>query len=276
MRYQTIEIQVPGQQEGPAILSSYILDNIAAVPERKRPAVLVVTGGGYYKRSDREQEPVAMQFLGMGCHAFLLHYSIVPHRFPVALQELALSVAVIREHAAEWNVDPERILVCGFSAGGHLSCSLGTFWNHPVAYEAIGKTPEQIKPDGLILCYPVITSGAFRHAGSISNLLGEDPEDALLELVSLEKQVSADMPPVFLWHTLADQTVPVENSLLLAMALKRANVNFELHIYPNGRHGLSLATKETAGSDESLQEPCCQTWISLVKLWIETKYPEGQ
>ncbi len=271
MRYETIDITAPGQQEGPAKLSAYILDNLKAEPGRKRTTVIVVPGGGYWNCADREQEPVAMRFLGMGCHAFILNYSVAPHRFPVSLRELALSVAAIREHAQEWHVDPDRILVCGFSAGGHLSCSLGTFWNRPDVYGEIGKTPEEIKPNGLILCYPVISSGEYRHQGSVNKLLGEDPDEELVELFSLENQVTPDMPPVFLWHTLTDENVPVENSLLLAGALKRAGVNFEFHLYPSGGHGLSLAIEETSGGNESLVEPCCQTWISLVQSWIETR-----
>lgn len=271
MRYETIDITVPGQQEGPAKLSAYILDNLKTEPKRRRTAVIVVPGGGYWNCSDREQEPVAMRFLGMGCHAFILNYSVAPHRFPVSLRELAMSVAAIREHAAEWHIDTDRILVCGFSAGGHLTCSLGTFWNRPVAYEAIGKTPEEIRPNGLILCYPVISSGEYRHQGSMNQLLGENPDPELAELFSLENQITADMPPVFLWHTLTDENVPVENSLLLANALRRADVNFEFHLYPSGGHGLSLATEETSGGKESLVEPCCQTWISLVQSWIEAR-----
>ena len=285
MRYEVYDLEVPGQQSGPAVLTAYLLDAVSAAPDKKRPAVIVVPGGGYNRCSDREKEPVAMQFLAMGYHAFLLDYSVDPHRFPVSLTELALAVATLRKHAQEWRVDPDAILVCGFSAGGHLACSLGTFWNDPVSYRAIGKTPEQVRPDGLILCYPVITSGEFRHPGSIEMLLGEaaaepkeqsSPSDReLLEKVSLERQVSTGMPPVFLWHTLTDQTVPVENSLLLAAALRRCNVSFELHIFPTGCHGLALANKETGGNQERLIEPCCQTWISLVKSWIENTIEFG-
>lgn len=294
MRYETHNLTVPGQQESPAVLTAYLLDAISTAPDRQRPAVIVVPGGGYWNRSDREKEPIAMQFLAMGCHAMILDYSVAPHRFPVSLQELALAVATVREHAQEWHVNPNGILVCGFSAGGHLACSIGTFWNDKISYEAIGKTPQQVKPDGLILCYPVITSGEFRHPGSMKKLLGEEvvtaalengqtdgtgeqtteiaQAKALLQKVSLELQVTADMPPVFLWHTLTDDNVAVENSLLLASAMRRHGVNFELHIFPSGGHGLALATEETGGSQERLVEPCCQTWISLVQSWIETRF----
>lgn len=272
MRYEVHTLDVPGQQEGPAKLTAYLLDVISVAPKKQRPAVIVVPGGGYQRRSDREKEPVAMQFLAMGYHAFVLDYSVAPHRFPVALTELALAVAVIRDHAKEWHVDPAGILVCGFSAGGHLACSLGTFWNDPVSYEGIGRTAGQVRPDGLILCYPVITSGEFKHPGSIEMLAGE----AAVDKVSLERHVTSSMPPVFLWHTLTDGTVPVENSLLLAAAMRRSGVSFELHIFPSGCHGLSLANEETGGDQERYTEPCCQSWISLVKSWIETRYPSGR
>lgn len=275
MRYEVLEVQVPGQMDGPAKLTAYVLDNISVAEDRRRPAVIVVPGGGYWNRSDREKEPVAMQFLAMGCHAFVLDYSVAPHHFPVSVRELFQAAAMIRERAEEWNVDPDGILVCGFSAGGHLACSLGTFWNQPLTYEALGRKPEEGKPDGLILCYPVITSGEFRHPGSIQKLLGEDPDPDTLSLVSLEHQVTGDMPPVFLWTTQTDGTVPVENSLLLAAAIQRAGVSLEFHLYPSGVHGLSLATKETAGNRESLVEPCCQSWISLVQSWIETNYKQS-
>lgn len=270
MRYENIGIAVPGQMEGPAQLTAYLLDPVSTEQDRKRPAVIVVPGGGYWNRSDREQEPIAMQFLAMGCHSFILNYSVAPHRFPVSLLELAAAVALVREHAAGWSVDDGGILVCGFSAGGHLTCSLGTFWNKPFVCDAIGKEPWQIRPNGLILSYPVITSGPYRHTGSMEKLLGDNPDTGLLTQVSLELQVTEEMPPVFLWHTVTDESVPVENSLLLAGAMRKSGVNFELHIFPSGCHGVALANRETGGDQKRLIEPCCQSWISLVQSWIET------
>lgn len=302
MKYEKTELSVPGQKTGPAVLTLYLLDALSVAPEKKRPLVIVLPGGGYNRRSDREREPVVMQFLAMGCHAAVLDYSVAPNRFPVALREAALAVAEIRGHAPEYHVDENAILVCGFSAGGHLACSVGTFWNRPVMgemiSETVGKTQGQIRPNGLILCYPVVTAGEFRHQGSFDDLLGTGWEtrsvkgagtntktnagtnagtnaegDTLLSrLVSLELQAGEGMPPVFLWHTVTDETVPVENSLLLAGALRRAGADFEMHLYPTGRHGLSLATEETAGNRERSVEPCCQTWISLVKSWIENRF----
>lgn len=271
MKYEKTKLRVPGQKTGAAVLTAYLLDSISVAPEKRRPMVIVIPGGGYQRRSDRESEPVVMKYLAMGFHACILDYSVSPNRFPTALYELALAVAQIRRHAGEWKVKQDGIFVCGFSAGGHLACSLGTFWHKPEVYEAVGCTAEEVRPDGLILCYPVVTSGEHCHAGSFLELLGEDADDELRGQVSLERHVTAQMPPVFLWHTATDQSVPVENSLLLAAALQRAKVNFEMHIYPSGCHGLSLATVETGGSEERLVEPCCQTWISLVQSWIENR-----
>lgn len=271
MKYDKIELKVPGQQTGAALLTVYLLDSISVAPGRLRPMVIVVPGGGYSRCSDRESEPVAMKYLAMGYDACILNYSVSPNRYPTALRELALAVAVIRGHAAEWRIKSDGIFVCGFSAGGHLACSLGTFWDQQEVYEPIGCRPEEVRPDGLILCYPVITSGEFCHAGSFVELLGEAADEKLRSRVSLENQISSRMPPVFLWHTVTDQSVPVENSLLLAAALQRARVSFEMHLYPSGCHGLALASEETGGSEERLVEPCCQTWISLVQSWIENR-----
>lgn len=268
MRVEKRQIIVPGQVTGPTSLTGYLLDSISVNPDKLRPAVIVLPGGGYIRRSDRESEPIALQFMSMGCHGFVLDYSVAPNRFPVSLRELAEAVAVIREHGAEWKVDTNRIIACGFSAAGHLACSLGVFWDRDFAWEAINRTPEEIRPDGLILNYPVITSGEFKHAGSVLSLLGEEATKEETEGISLERFVTEKMPRAFLWHTYTDASVPLENTLLLADAMRKHHVNFELHVYPAGVHGLSLANEETAGSDENLLEPSCQSWISLAKTWI--------
>ena len=271
MKYDKINLVVEGQKTGEARLTVYLLDPVSVSPEKRRPLVIVVPGGGYQRCSDRESEPVAMQFLAMGCHACVLDYSVSPNRFPVALRELAAAIATVRDHAEEWYVDPESVLVCGFSAGGHLACSIGTFWNRSVAYEGIKRTAREVRPDGLILCYPVITSGEHCHPGSFQELLGENTQPELGQAVSLELHVTDQMPPVFLWHTVTDDTVPVENSLLLAWAMQKNRVNYEMHIYPSGCHGLSLATEETAGNRANMLEPACQSWVLMVQSWIENQ-----
>ncbi|MGN0159661.1 MAG: alpha/beta hydrolase [Brotaphodocola sp.] len=250
--------------------TAYLLDEDSGNPKRCRAAVIICPGGGYGHLSKREGEPIAMQYLAMGYHAFVLRYSVAPARFPTALQELALLVANIRQNAAEWKVNPKQIVVSGFSAGGHLACSLGTFWNRAFVYEPLGLMPEMIRPDAMILGYPVVSSGSCCHRGSFENLLGRHADDeAMRHLVSLEFQVGEHTPKTFLWHMMTDRSVPVQNSFLLAQALADHHVSLELHIYPVGTHGLALGTKETSGGQEKFVEMQCQSWLGLVKCWME-------
>lgn len=175
---------------------------------------------------------------------------------------------MIREHAKEWHIEERKVVLLGFSAGGHLAASLGTFWNKEFVYEALKIEPKRIRPDGLVLAYPVITAWEFAHQDSFRALLGEEYEERK-ELVSLENQVGEDMMPVFLWHTFEDESVPVENSLLFAHALRKKNIPFELHIYQKGRHGLSLANGETnPANEENLIVLECQNWITMAGTWI--------
>lgn len=270
MKYLDIAISVPGQTGGSVTLTAYLLSSIAEHPPKQRAAVIICPGGGYSRRSEREAEPVALQLTAMNCHAFILHYSVSPSRFPTALLELAKAVSIVRGHAGEWDLDPQQIYVMGFSAGGHLAGSLGGFWNQELVTSRLQLPAELVKPNGMILCYPVIMmDGPHHHRGSANCLLGQDADCECRALVSLEQQVNKDTPRTFLWHTYTDQSVPVENSLKLAAALKAHNVSLELHIFPEGRHGLSLADRETAGDQEQLFQPTCQVWISLLKKWLK-------
>ncbi len=276
MRYDTTTIAIEGQKTGSVTLHHYLLDSLAVAPDRLRPAVIVCPGGGYSHRSDKEGEPIVMQFLAAGCHGFILDYSVDPNRFPTALLELALAVAIIRMHSKEWHVDPDRIFVCGFSAGGHLAASLGVFWNREFVWKTLGLTAQDVRPNGMILSYPVISSASFGHQRSFDCLLGTEEDGKedraeerwTREFVSLERQVSEDTVPAFIWHTVEDASVPVENSLTFGLALKEHGIPFEMHLYPHGCHGLGLGNRETAGSDESRVIPAVQTWISLATGWI--------
>lgn len=273
MKFLSWKVVLPKEQgmireEEAADATAYLLD--WGEKPKVRPAVVICPGGGYHNLSPREGEPIAMQFLSMGYHAFVLRYRVAPTCFPTSLQELALLMAQIRRHSREWNVDPDRIAVAGFSAGGHLACSLGTFWNREFVCGPLGVKAEEIRPDGMILSYPVITSGQWAHANSFIHLLGEDAEnEEKRRLVSLEFQVGPHTPKTFLWHTAADEIVPVQNSLLLADALVRNHVSLELHIYPEGPHGLSLATEDTSVGLGERIEPWCQSWISLAGEWMK-------
>ena len=278
MKYQEIELQVPYEKAGIChsdycpMLFAYVqeeTDQIAA--SSRRPAVIVCQCVGYRFTSDREAEPVALKYAAMGYHAFVLRYSVAPDVFPAPQLELAAAIHTVRAHAEEWHVAADKVVVTGFSAGGHLAGSLACMWNQERLYGPLGLTEEQIRPDGAILCYPVITSGPFAHRGSFENLLGDRYEE-LLEEVSLEKAAGPQVPPVFLWHTVADEAVPVENSLLFMQALQRHHVPFEAHLYPDGQHGLSLADPLTSTDDSQLL-PHVADWILLAEKWLRKTFP---
>lgn len=276
----------PIQKEGSlpeTRLTVYIQDHFEEVNIDQRPLVLICPGGGYVYTSAREDEALAMQFLAMGCHVAVLKYSCAPARYPVALTELASAMLLIREHEEEWYIQPGAVIVLGCSAGAHLAASLGTLWKEDFLGKAVGATGERqrlLRPDGMILCYPVITSGPFAHRGSFENLLGEEAgkeerwaePGSLLRSLSLEERVSEDTPPAFLWHTFEDESVPVENSLLFVSALRKAGVPVEFHLYPRGGHGLGLANRLTATRAGGAIQEECTTWISLVRTWIESTY----
>lgn len=256
-------------QEG-ADLTAYLLDPLPQAPDRLRPAVIILPGGGFGFVSPREDQPVALEFLRAGFQAFVLHYHVEPETYPLALMELARCVALIRKRAGEWNIDPSGIMVCGFSAGSHVAGCLGTMWNRSSLYGPLGLTDQAIRPDGMILCYPVITAGEYGHQLSFERLLGKEGavNPDLRATVSLENQVGSHVPPTFLWHTWDDQNVPVENSLLLAQALRKAGVSLELHLYAHGRHGLSLANPEVSDESGDCVVPHCQGWMALAIDWI--------
>lgn len=204
---------------------------------RTRPGVLILPGGGYSRTSDRESEPVALRFAALGYIPFVLRYSCAPLSFPVALREAAMAVRYIRENSGELDVDPHMVAAVGFSAGGHLCGTLGTLYDGAEVAD-IGPG-ELLRPDALGLCYPVAVSWGRTHEESFENISGGDR--ALRDRLSLEKLVRGDMPPVFLWHTREDASVPCRNSLLLACAMEEAGVDFAFHLYHRGSHGLSNA-----------------------------------
>ncbi len=233
---------------------------------RRRPAVLVLPGGGYAFTSEREATPIALEFLTCGAASFLLHYSVAPDRFPISVCQVYAAIKQIRENADEWNIDPDRITVIGFSAGGHLAASSGVLWNTEIIRKC-GFVGEDHKPNGMILAYPVISGGEKAHRGSFNNLLGENADPEMVEYLSLENRVTADTPRAFIWHTYEDTTVPVENSLLFASALVKNGISTELHIYPHFRHGLSLAN-DLLCTDYTPRMSKVASWIYLAKEWL--------
>ena len=248
MRLERIHLNTGG-----AYMDCYFLDTSEKLRySTSRPVVVICPGGGYLRTSDREGEPIAMAFAAQGFHTVVLRYPCAPTRFPTALLCLGEAMLWLRGHAA----------------GGHLAASLGVFWQEPFMAEHLGCKSEDIRPNAMILGYPVITSGEFAHRGSFENLLGESPSPERLEYVSLEKRVTAATPPAFLWTTYTDEIVPMENTMLFASALRTAGVPFELHVYSIGEHGLGLAGKVTENHLGERVCPACEGWVTLACAWL--------
>ncbi|MDV4152079.1 alpha/beta hydrolase [Clostridium sp. AL.422] len=259
-------------KDSSAYINVYIPDNSEEINiNKKRTTIVICPGGGYVGTSDREAEPVAFRFLSEGFNVIILRYSVAPNRFPSAILELSATMNYVHEMSETWNVDNNKIIVCGFSAGGHLVGSLGVLWNKDFISEALKIKKSNIKPNGMILGYPVITSGEFAHKGSFENLLGEESSKEEREKLSLEKLVSKDTPQTFLWHTFDDGAVPVENSLLFANSLNENKIPFELHIYPSGVHGLSLCDETSANkNDLNHINTHVESWFKLAIKWIDS------
>ena len=207
-----------------------------------RGLVLICPGGGYAMRAEHEGAPVARAFNAHGLHAAVVHYRVAPHRYPAPQLDLARALRLCRAHAPAWGIRPDRIAVCGFSAGGHLAASLGVM--HARTELADGGDLDQVscRPDALVLGYAVISADRQHgHQGSFDALLGPEADAAARADVSLELLVDGQTPPAFLWHTSDDPAVSPANSTAFADALACHGIPYELHVYPHGAHGLGLA-----------------------------------
>lgn len=229
--------------------------------------VIIFPGGGYEWHSPREAEPVANAFGAAGWKPWILYY---PVKEPgsqyscLGLDPLRCGAGAVKRVRASMPEKP--VIVCGFSAGGHAAASLGVHWNDDTVFQK--EEQKLIRPDGMVLCYPVITCGPWAHRGSIENLAGENKD--LIAYFSLEDHVDPKTPPAFLWHTASDESVPVQNSLMFAQKLSKEKVPFELHIYPKGPHGLSLATKEVDEPAKGrLADAHVAGWFDQCLQWLE-------
>lgn len=278
----------------------------------KRPGVIICPGGGYFNLSDREAEPIALAFNAMGYHAFILRYSVFLREgepfeslfgkefaprpetdHPAPVRELGMAMLAIREHAEDWQVDMDRIALCGFSAGAHNAAMFGVYWDQPLLTEALHTTPEAIRPAALILCYGLTdyvfmeewlrTGSDFTKqffARSTGAFLGKtefSPEE--LRAISPAVLVNRNTPPTFLWATSRDGLVPVQHTLHFAEGLAGAGVPFEVHVYEEGDHGLALGTLATATVRQQLNADAAQ-WIPQAERWLGKRFslelPEQQ
>ncbi len=229
-------------------LTTYISYECRELNMPPRPAIVICPGGGYKWLSDREAEPIAKEFFARGFNCFILRYSVAEDAvFPRPLVEASRAVVHVRENAEKYNVDPEKVFIIGFSAGGHLAASLGTMWHEDFAKASDGMPYGLNRPTGMILCYPVITSGEFAHRGSFDSLLGtKTPTEEQNRAYSLEYRVSDKTVPAYICHSFEDVTVPVQNALFFMNAMAAAKVPFESHVFPFGPHGFSLANEEVS------------------------------
>jgi acetyl esterase/lipase len=243
MKIATLELTNEG-----VTLTAYLLDASGEMPNASiRPAVLIFPGGAYRGCSEREAEPVAMAFLAEGYHAFVLRYSLNENAaFPRPLNDAEEALETIRSRSGEWGVDPERVAVCGFSAGGHLAAALGVMG--------------RVRPNAMILGYPCILA-------SMSGILPAP-------IPAVDEAVDALTPPAFIFHTYADTLVPVINALAMGFALERAKVPFEMHIFQNGVHGLSLAKPVTSGGIRSMADADAAKWFGLCVSWLKNVFGE--
>jgi acetyl esterase/lipase len=221
------------------------------------PSVLIFPGGGYHRRAPHEAELVGEYLASNGFGAAVAHYRVSPHRHPAPLADARRAIRRMRERALEWNLDPARIAVLGFSAGGHLAATLAT--------QSEGDTDDDplaarfsSRPDAVALAYPVISLVEHAHEGSVQALLGAGATPADRAALSAERNVGPTTPPAFLFHTADDPAVPVQNSLAFARACADHGIPCELHVFPHGRHGVGLAQ----------DDPVLGQWPALLCAWL--------
>ena len=250
-------------------LTVYSLQNLSAMGRQNilRPTILICPGGGYRDVSQRESEPIAMQFTAKGYNVLVLSYSCAPNRFPTQLREVAAAMELIHSNAEIWHCDPERVAILGFSAGGHLAGHYSTCFDCAEVRELF---PQSKAVKASVLCYPVITGyPPHRHLGSFANLTGhEEPTEEDMAKFSLENQVTEKTPPTFLWHTAEDKGVPPMNSLLYAQALAENKVPFTIHVYPFGVHGLSTVDEQTL-NEVTDKTRLAGGWIDELLKWLK-------
>ncbi len=230
---------------------------------RSRAAIVVCPGGGYGHLANHEGPVVGEWLAGLGVTGVVLRYRLGPkYRHPCMHQDVSRAMRLVRAKADELGIDRDKVGVLGFSAGGHLAATISTQWDdgNPESADPIERYSS--RPDLSVLVYPVISMvESWTHAGSRQNLLGPDAPREIWERMSAERNVNDRTPPAFLFHTADDQAVPVENSLMYAMAMRKHGVPFELHVYEHGRHGVGLAS----------DNPVLSTWPGLCAKWLATR-----
>ena len=274
--YEYFGVKKPEGPNAEAILEYCLHSRSSFYPSRTHPAMIVCAGGGYYGICEREGEPVAAAYFGHGYQMFVMRYSCAPQKYPTQLIEGAMAVAYVRKNAAELQVDPDMIAIAGFSAGGHFVGMTATLTGEPEVRAALGEDADLAKPSAAIMGYPVI-SADYDTSHTIRVISGGDPE--LIKKVSLEKHVTADSAPAFIWSTFNDNLVHVRNAIEMACAYREAGAPVELHVYENGPHGLATATRPSAAPKgildgcaiEEYVNPTVATWFEMSLTWLKNR-----
>lgn len=250
------------ENDSQACLTCFLNPVLRTVGRRYRIGMVILPGGSYFEIQEREAEPVAVRYMGYGMQCFILRYSVCGDaRYGRALYQLCESIALLRKNCEIWDIDPERIVVCGFSAGGHLAASLGCYGRRLSAWAGY-----PVIPNALLLGYPVITAGTFAHEPSVHSCLLQ--KNLMKEEISLERHVTKEMPPVFLWACADDEEVMVQNTLIFSFSLAAESIPFELHIFPSGGHGGSLGDECTARIEGQIDRDYAK-WFPLSLSWLQ-------
>ena len=260
---------VPRPENAAGYLNTYVPFAITEIKPKLRPAMLVIAGGGYKIVSQREKEVVAVKYSVDGYSAFTLDYSVdTPYPFP--LLEACMAVIYIRQNAAKYNVDVNHVAAIGFSAGGHLAAMLSNIYDEKEIRGVLGDKVNLAKLDAVLLCYPVITMGQSTHQGTRDIITGGNKE--LAERLSMEKRVTKNSAPAFLWHVFEDDCVDVSNSLMLAQAYRKEGVPFSLHVFEKGWHGVSVCSDETENNHDVVERltPVAK-WYDLSVDWLASR-----
>ena len=245
-----------------AYLDVYVADKIK---DLTRKAILVIPGGGYGGVcAEREGEPIAMAFMPYGYNAFVLNYPCRKKPFPSHLIVASKAMKHIRDNAEKYNIDAQKVFAIGFSAGGHLAASLGTMWDKKEIYDEIDMPLGYNKPDGMMLIYPVLSD----HYGSMQNLfMNQTPTEEELAIGNINNYVNENSAPAFIVHTSNDEIVPVKNSIAFADKLAEQGIKFELHIYPDGPHGVALGNQITRCGNEKWENKSIAKWVENAVFW---------
>jgi len=279
MIVETIELQ---EGLSNATLTAYIQEQYDYNAFHKKPAIIICPGGAYLGYTEKETEPVALRFLAEGFNAFVLRYSIgAMARFPAPLIDTAKAVMLIRENAGKWNIHPDRIYLCGFSAGGHVAATYAATWHERYLSEALNVSNETIKPNGLILGYPILDMCRFAERNIEKNkdmqplvemMLGSvfgspNPDNELNDEWNCLNRITSHMPKTFLWMTAEDSLIDVNESLDFVKALTSNGVPCEFHYFEKGKHGMSLWA-QSEGFDGTTKKDSLHDWFNLAVKWL--------